>query len=60
MRRPPIGIEITVNREISRPIIADGKVKVGSIVALDGFGFSDGAEFEVVWIGTETVRVRSR
>lgn len=60
MRRPPTGIEITVNREISRPIIANGKVKVGDIVTLDGFGFDYGAEFEIMWIGSETVRVRSR
>lgn len=60
MRRPPSGIEITVNREISRPIIANGKVKVGDIVTLTGFGFDDDTEFEVMWIGQETVRVRSR
>ena len=48
MRRPPSGIEITVNREISRPIIVGGKVKVGDIVTLTGFGFDDDAEFEVM------------
>jgi hypothetical protein len=60
MRRPPAGIEITVNREISRPIIDNAKVKVGSLVTLGGFGFDDDTEFEVMWIGQETVRVRSK
>jgi hypothetical protein len=60
MKRPPTGIEITVNREISRPIIEDATVGVGSIVTLDGFGFDDDAEFEVVWIGVDRIRVKAR